>query len=43
MQEITLDVQIRSDIGTRKIRKIRREDFVPGIVYGEKSIRAYGC
>lgn len=35
MQEIQLDVQIRNELGTRKIKKVRREDFFPGIVYGE--------
>jgi len=34
MEEIKLDVQIRSEIGSSKIRGIRRGDFVPAIVYG---------
>ncbi len=36
MAEIKLDVQIRKEIGTRKIKKLARESFVPGIVYGGK-------
>ncbi len=34
MEEIKLDVQMRKEIGTRKIKSIRREDKVPAIVYG---------
>ncbi len=34
MEEFELDVQIRTQIGTRKIKNIRREDNVPAIVYG---------
>jgi len=34
MEEIKLEVQIRDQIGSRKIKAIRRADFVPGIVYG---------
>ncbi len=34
MKEIKLDVQIRDQIGSRKIKVVRREDFVPAIVYG---------
>jgi len=37
MEEIKLDVQLREKIGSRKIRSVRREDFVPGIVYGGKA------
>jgi len=36
MQQIALDVQVRDQIGTGKVRSIRRENFVPGIVYGSK-------
>ncbi len=36
MEKIMLDVQIRNEIGTRKIKSIRREDFVPAVVYGGK-------
>ncbi|MCC6759260.1 MAG: 50S ribosomal protein L25 [Candidatus Omnitrophica bacterium] len=36
MQQIDLDVQVRDQIGTGKVRSIRRENFVPGIVYGSK-------
>lgn len=35
MEEIKLDVQIRDRVGTRKIRAVRRESFVPAIVYGD--------
>ncbi len=39
MEEIKLDVQIREKIGSRKVKSIRREDFVPAIVYGgEKKV-----
>jgi len=34
MEEIKLDVQIRSQIGTRRVKSVRREDNVPAIVYG---------
>ena len=37
MEEIKLEVQIRNQIGSSQLRKIRREDFVPAIVYGGKS------
>lgn len=34
MEEINLNIHIREEIGRRKLRGIRREDFVPGVVYG---------
>lgn len=34
MEEIKLDVQIRKQIGSRKIKRLRREHFIPAIVYG---------
>ena len=34
MEEIVLDVQVREQIGTRKIKELRRTDFVPAVVYG---------
>ena len=36
MEEIHLDAQIRDQIGRRNIKAVRRGDFVPAIVYGEK-------
>jgi large subunit ribosomal protein L25 len=36
MEEIPLEVQLRTQIGSRKIKSIRREDFVPAVVYGGK-------
>jgi large subunit ribosomal protein L25 len=36
MQEIKLEVQTRSTLGTRKIKGIRREGFIPAVVYGGK-------
>ena len=36
MEEIKLDVQVRELVGSRKVKGIRREDLVPGIVYGGK-------
>jgi len=36
MDEIKLDVQIRNQIGSRKVKAIRKENFVPAIVYGGK-------
>lgn len=36
MEEIKLDVQIRDQIGSRKVKAIYREDGVPAIVYGGK-------
>ncbi len=35
MQEIKLDVEVRLSTGTRSSRKIRRQNFIPGVVYGE--------
>jgi large subunit ribosomal protein L25 len=34
MEEIKLDVQLRKEVGTRKIKRVRRENFVPAILYG---------
>ncbi len=34
MEEIKLDVQVRVEVGSRKIKSIRRENAVPAIVYG---------
>ncbi|MCK5178612.1 MAG: 50S ribosomal protein L25 [Candidatus Omnitrophica bacterium] len=36
MEEFKLDVQIRDQIGSRKVKAIHREDCVPAIVYGGK-------
>ncbi|VAX36876.1 LSU ribosomal protein L25p [hydrothermal vent metagenome] len=36
MEEIKLDVQIRNKIGTRRIKGLRREGFLPAVVYGGK-------
>ncbi|MDD3374572.1 MAG: 50S ribosomal protein L25 [Candidatus Omnitrophica bacterium] len=35
MEEIKLDVQIRSQIGKEGSQKVRKEDCIPAIVYGE--------
>lgn len=37
MEEIKLDVQIRNEIGSRGVRALRKNDFVPAIVYGGKN------
>ncbi|MCA9402014.1 MAG: 50S ribosomal protein L25 [Candidatus Omnitrophica bacterium] len=37
MEEIKLDVQIRNEIGRRKLNAVRGEDCVPAIVYGGDS------
>ena len=37
MEEIKLDVQIRSEVGSKHTRKVRREDCVPAIIYGGKT------
>lgn len=34
MEEVKLDVQTRSQIGSRKVKTVRQADCVPGIVYG---------
>ena len=34
MEEIKLDVQLRKELGSRKIRRVRREHFVPAVLYG---------
>ena len=36
MEEVKLEVQVRNAIGTRKAKEIRRNDMVPGVVYGGK-------
>ena len=36
MEQIKLEVQVRKEIGSRKIRRIKNEDCVPAIVYGGK-------
>ena len=36
MEEIKLEVHLRERVGSRKIRSVRRESFVPGVVYGGK-------
>ena len=36
MEEIKLEVQKREEVGTRKIKELKREDFVPAVVYGGK-------
>ncbi len=38
MQQIDLDVQVREEVGTAKAKAIRRENLVPGIVYGSKKV-----
>ena len=35
MEQIPLDVQLRNETGKRHVRKMRRENLVPGVVYGE--------
>ena len=37
MEEIKLDVQVRQEIGRRRIKSVIRENFVPAIVYGGES------
>ncbi len=34
MQEIKLDVHVRQETGSARVKNMRRGDFVPGIVYG---------
>ena len=36
MEELKLDVQVRKELGTRKIRSVYRNNFIPAIVYGGK-------
>ena len=43
MEEIKLDVQIRNEIGTRKIKKLRRDNFLPAVVYGGKKKETCCC
>ena len=40
MEEVQLDVQVRKEVGTQKARGVRRENFVPGIVYGAERKKA---
>ena len=37
MEQFQLNVFVRQEKGTDKIRKVRREDFIPAVVYGEKA------
>ncbi len=34
MEEIKLEVQLRKKVGTRSVKSVRREGFIPAIVYG---------
>lgn len=36
MEELKLEVQVREEVGTRKTRGIRRNNFIPAVVYGSK-------
>ena len=36
MEELKLDVQVRKETGTRKVRGIRRNNAIPAVVYGGK-------
>lgn len=36
MEQIDLDVQVRENVGTSAAKAVRRESFVPGVVYGGK-------
>jgi len=35
MEQIKLDAHIREEIGSRRVGRVRREDFIPAVVYGE--------
>jgi large subunit ribosomal protein L25 len=37
MEEIILDVQVRSEIGSRKVKVVHRANQVPAVVYGGKT------
>ena len=37
MEKIQLDVQVRDQVGRRRIKSIRQQGFVPGVVYGEET------
>ncbi|HQO57233.1 MAG TPA: 50S ribosomal protein L25 [Candidatus Omnitrophota bacterium] len=37
MEEIKLDVQSRKEIGGQRIRQVRRNGFVPAIIYGKEA------
>ena len=34
MEQIPLEVQVRSEVGAGPIKKVRREDYIPAVVYG---------
>lgn len=36
MEQIKLDVQVRQEIGSRRLKAVRARNFVPGIVYGSQ-------
>ena len=36
MEEVQLNVQLRKQIGSRKVKIVRREDYLPAVVYGDE-------
>lgn len=34
MEEIKLDVQVRKQVGSRKVKKLKKDHFIPAVVYG---------
>lgn len=36
MEELKLEVQVRKELGSRKIRSVKRNNFIPAVVYGGK-------
>jgi large subunit ribosomal protein L25 len=37
MEEIQLEVFLREEVGSRKVKTVRKDDFVPAVVYGGDS------
>lgn len=35
MEQIRLDAYLREEVGSRKVRRVRRADFIPAVIYGE--------
>ena len=36
MEQIKLDVQVRNEVGTRQVKRLRTENFFPGVIYGNE-------
>ncbi len=37
MEQINLDVQLRSDLGSARVNRLRKADLIPAVIYGGKA------